>query len=490
MDRADLKTALLTVEQMYQADAFAIDHGTSGEVLMEAAGQGAARAVIARYRSQATLVLCGPGNNGGDGFVIARVLAGAGWPVRLAMLGDPGALKGDAATMRDRWDGEIETATAAAMGDASLIVDALFGAGLSRPLDGEAAALATASAGRTVVAVDVPSGINGNTGGHAGAVFQADLTVTFFTPKPGHLLMPGRELCGELTVIDIGIPPAALDSIGPDTWRNIPERWRPHLNLPGCAGHKYSRGHAIVAGGGVAASGAARLAAMAALRAGAGLVTCAVPPGALTTYAAHVTAIMLTSVADEQAWTAALADPRRNAVLVGPGHGLDERTRHFTSSALGAGKAVVLDADALSVFKDDPDSLFSAIRTPCILTPHEGEFRRLFQRTDDKLADARAAAARSGAVVILKGPDTVVAAPDGRAVINDNAPPWLATAGSGDVLAGLAVGLLAQDVPAFEAAAMAVWMHGRAGALAGIGLIAEDLAPQMPLVLKELSVAV
>ncbi|WP_416896783.1 MAG: NAD(P)H-hydrate dehydratase [Minwuia sp.] len=478
--------AILSVRQMYAADAHAVRHGVSGETLMENAGRGATEQILARYDAQPAVVLCGPGNNGGDGFVIARHLKAAGWPVRLALLGDAGRLKGDAAIMARRWDGGVEPLTGDCLGDATLVVDALFGAGLARPLEGAAAALAEASRGRAVVAVDVPSGVDGDTGQFDGAVFRADLTTTFFTLKPGHLLMPGRELCGAVEVIDIGTPLSALEETRPVGWRNSPDLWSDVLPRPEAGGHKYGRGHAVVAGGGVTASGAARLTAEAALRSGAGLVTCAAPPSAAIVYASHLTAVMLKSVEDTTAWTEFLADPRRNAIAVGPGNGLTDRTKAFALAALETRRPVVLDADALTVFQNDPTELFSAIAGPCILTPHVGEFGRLFSTDGDRIGIATAAAGTSGAVVVLKGPDTVIAAPDGRAVVNDNAPPWLATAGSGDVLAGIALGLLAQGVPAFEAACMAVWMHGAAAAAFGPGLIAEDLAPALPGVLRSL----
>lgn len=482
----DPKDIALTVRQMYAADEFAVRSGVAGEVLMENAGGGAADLILSRYAPQPAVVLCGPGNNGGDGFVIARRLRRAGWPVRLALMGDRGRLKGDAALMADRWEGEIEPLSADSLGDATLVVDGLFGAGLSRPLEGVPAELAAASRDRTVVAIDVPSGLRGDDGGHDGPVFRADLTATFFTLKPGHLLAPGRFLCGEVAVIGIGTPLAALDEIRPDCFRNTPALWRRALTPPEPAGHKYSRGHALVAGGGVTASGAARMAAEGALRAGSGLVTCAVPPSAAVVYASHLTAVMLKSVADGDAWRGLLADPRMNAALIGPGHGVDERTRDFVRAALEAGKATVLDADALTVFQDDPAALFTAIAGPCIMTPHTGEFARLFPAEQDKLQATRDAARTSGAVVVHKGPDTVIAAPDGRAAINDNAPADLATAGAGDVLAGFALGLLARGMPAFEAACAAVWLHGEVGRIVGPGLIAEDLAPALPAVLKDL----
>jgi hydroxyethylthiazole kinase-like uncharacterized protein yjeF len=471
---------------MYRADQFAIDHGTSGEVLMENAGREASNLIVENYGRQPVSVLCGPGNNGGDGFVMARHLAAAGWPVRLSLLGDPGRLKGDALAMYRRWQGDTDTLSVTSADGCNLVVDALFGAGLARPLEGVPTELAVSTLQKTVIAVDVPSGVNGDTGQHEGAVFHADATVTFFTRKPGHLLAPGRFLCGDVHVVDIGIPGAALDTIRPVASRNDPSRWLDCMPAPDPLGHKYSRGHALVAGGGLTSSGAARMAAEAALRAGAGLATCAVPPSAAIVYASHLTAVMLKSVEHVNSWRELLSDTRFNAICIGPANGVGERTREFTLAALESGRGVVLDADALTVFQDKPEELFTAIKGPCILTPHTGEFGRLFDRQGSKLAMTQNAAHQSGAVVILKGPDTVVAAADGRTVINDNGPPWLGTAGSGDVLAGIATGLLARGMPAFEAACAAVWMHGEAANLCSEGMIAEDLAPLLPDVLKGL----
>lgn len=471
---------------MYAADQFAIDSGTPGLVLMENAGQGAMQVIVDRFQCQPVAVLCGPGNNGGDGFVVARLLQMAGWPVRLSLLGEVERLSGDARTMMLRWDGPIHPLGTESANGCELVVDALFGAGLARPLEGSAADLAISTQTKSVVAIDVPSGLNGDTGQYQGAVFRADMTVTFFTRKPGHLITPGRFLCGEVHVVDIGIPETAFDAIRPIACRNCPDNWLDGMPIPDSGGHKYVRGHALVSGGGVTSGGAARMAAMAALRSGAGLATCAAPPSAAIVYASHLTAIMLRSVADTGAWIEVLSDRRFNAICIGPANGLTERTKEFTLAALGTGRSVVLDADALTIFQGAPEELFAAITGPCIMTPHDGEFGRLFVRRGNKLEMAVAAAEQAGAVVVLKGADTVVASPDGRAVINDNAPPWLATAGSGDVLAGIATGLLAAGMPAFEAACAAVWMHGRAGELCGEGLIAEDLAPRLQVVLKEL----
>ena len=475
--------ALLSVAEMYAADAAAIEAGTPGLALMENAGRAVAHAITRRWAPRPVSVLCGPGNNGGDGFVVARLLEAAGWPVRLGLLGSRDRLTGDAAAMAARWAHPVEPLDPALLEGAPLVVDALFGAGLSRALDGPARALAEASVerGLACVAVDMPSGIHGDTGAPLGRCFDATLTVTFGRRKCGHLLLPGRQRAGDLVVADIGIPLAVIDALDIRVHENDPLLWRARLPRPRPGDHKYSRGHALVVGGDGAHSGAARLAARAALRAGAGLVTVHAPDAALPVYAAQLTAVMVGSRA---ALDEALADERKNALLIGPGCGVTAATREQTLRALGAGKRCVLDADALTAFEDDPAALFAALGPEAVLTPHEGEYRRLFSRQGDKLARARAAAAACGAVVVLKGADSVIAAPDGRAAINANAPPTLATAGAGDVLAGLILGLAAQDMPAFEAAAAAVWLHGAAAAAFGPGLIAEDLAEMLPGVLR------
>lgn len=479
---------VLSVEEMYAADRAAMARGVSGLTLMENAGRRVAEEILERFGPRPVAVLCGPGNNGGDGFVAARHLVEAGAPVRLALFGSREALKGDAAAMARRWRGPVEDFTPALLDGAELVVDAVFGAGLGRDVAGPIrAALETVAArGLRSVAVDVPSGLDGETGLVRGYALPAAMTVTFFRPKPGHLLMPGRALCGELKVADIGIPEAVLEEVRPQSFRNAPQLWAALFPWPRPEGHKYARGHAVVASGGRAKSGAARLAARAALRAGAGLVTVASPPDATAENAAQLTAVMVNEYEGEKGFRETIADPRRNAVCLGPGMGVTPATRAKVLAALKLGKACVLDADALTVFAKSPEALFRAIRSPCILTPHEGEFQRLFRAAGGKLARARAAARAANAVVVLKGPDTVVAAPDGRAAINENAPPTLATAGSGDVLAGLCLGLLSQSMPAFEAACAAVWLHGEAAAAFGPGLIAEDLPDLIPRALRKL----
>jgi NAD(P)H-hydrate epimerase len=401
------------------------------------------------------------------------------------------SLKGDAALAAAMWDGPVAPLSVALIRSGDLIVDALFGAGLARPLEGVVLDVirAVRASGNPVCAVDVPSGVMGDIGQVAGDAMQADLTVTFFRRKPGHLLLPGRGLCGEVQTADIGTPVAVLDQIAPRSFANAPGLWAAQFPQPQIEDHKFVRGHAVVAGGGLAVTGATRLAAYAALRIGAGLVTVAAPPDAFSTYAASLTAVMNRKADGAAGLDAMLVDARMNAVLLGPGLGVGAATRDKVAVASGKGRRIVLDADALTSYAENPADLFNLIDENCVLTPHEGEFLRIFPdlARGDKLSRARAAAKRSGAVIILKGADTVIASPDGRVAINDNAPPWLATAGSGDVLAGFVLGLLSQGMPAFEAACAAVWCHGACGSVVGRGLIAEDLAGRMPEVFAQLT---
>jgi NAD(P)H-hydrate epimerase len=491
---------LLTVAQMGQADALTMASGTPGIALMRRAGQSVCDAIQARWSPRPTVVLCGPGNNGGDGWVVASLLQQAGWPVTLSSLVPRDQLRGDARLAGAEWTGAVEPLTVSVLDGAALVVDALFGAGLTRPLEGQpAAVLAEAQRrGLPVVAVDVPSGVWGDTGAVTGAVASA-LTVTFFRAKPGHVLMPGRSLCGELVVADIGLPDAVLTQLCVQAWDNQPALWCAAWPTPASGGHKYHRGHAVVWGG-ARMTGAPRLAARAAARIGAGLTTVCVPESAWAIYAAALDSIMVHAVKDapDVGLAALLADSRHRAVLVGPGAlgGHDGAgVRALVHAALVSGRAVVLDADALTAFEHDADALRAAIgalpERPVVLTPHEGEFARLMgdriKPGLDKLTRARALAAWTGATVLLKGPDTVVASPDGRASINRHAPATLATAGAGDVLAGLILGLLAQGMPAWEAASAAVWVHGDAAHAFGPGLIADDLPEAVPGVLRRLA---
>lgn len=488
------QAVLLTPEEMHEADRLTITAGTDGFALMERAGCAVADAVCHQFaHGTRVAVVCGRGNNGGDGFVAAQELRERGFTVRLGLVqrtdGGTAGLQGDAQRAAQAWRGVTEPASAELFADAEVIVDALYGAGLSRDLDGADVVLVQAinaarDRGAHVFAVDLPSGIDGATGAVRGIAVQADTTVTFFRRKPGHLLFPGRRHCGRVLVADIGIAPGVLGQIASQTFANTPELWCKHWPAATSESHKYSRGACLVASGPVYGCGAARLVAEAALRVGAGIVTVAAPPDAAPVIAAGWAALVVKPFDTAEDFAALARDRRLRAMVVGPGLGLglglDVRATQAMDIALGSDVALVLDADAITLLSREPAAAFDRIKwraATTILTPHEGEFSRLFPALQgSKLSKARAAARQSGAVVLYKGPDTVIAAPDGRAVINDNAPPVLATAGSGDVLAGVIGGLLASGIPAFEAACMAAWMHGRAGQIAGPGSIADEIA--------------
>jgi hydroxyethylthiazole kinase-like uncharacterized protein yjeF len=542
---------VLTPVEMARADALTIAAGTPGYALMLRAGKNVAEAAADLLRAsegRKVLVFCGPGNNGGDGLVAARLLREKGLGVEVGALVDPRLLRGDAAAAHAEWGGAIVPAEQLDPRDADLVIDALFGAGLSRPLDGAALRIVRRinESGTPALAVDVPSGMDGANGAIGSESVRAAETVTFFRLKPGHLLLPGRIACGKIRLTEIGIGEETLTAIQPSLFLNAPALWLRAMPRPGVEGHKYERGHLVVASGPMTRTGAARLSARAGLRVGAGLVTLASPAGALAVNAAVLTAIMLRQADDPAQWREMLTDPRFSAAVIGPGFGVGPATRRIVETVLAASPksgsrpfGAVLDADALTSFAPDWDVLARLIQyggADVVLTPHEGEFNRLFKkqaaipqiRMDRagaggalkpagnavtpaggafspgggaraaaparpfdlpyKIDRARAAAKAVGACIVYKGPDTVVAAPDGRACIARNAPPTLATAGSGDVLAGLIGGLLAQGMASFEASACAVWLHGEAAALFGPGLIAEDLSEILPRVLANLAV--
>ena len=490
---------LLSNLEMAQADRLAIAGGVAGIALMENAGTAVAEAVAAlRSPGSRVVVVAGPGNNGGDGFVAARLLAERGYNVEVLLVGERNGLKGDAAVAAKKWNGPTAPAQPDGLDAADVVIDALFGAGLDRPVEGLARTMIEAmnAQGAPVVAVDLPSGINGTSGAVMGAAVRAAHTVTFFRKKPGHLLLPGRLHCGATSVADIGIPASVLARIAPQTFENVAALWRANFPVPRHDGHKYDRGHAVVVSGPSWSTGAARLAARAALRAGAGLVTIASPREALAVNATASLAVMVRPVDGAAELATFLADRRLNALAVGPGIGVNEATCELVLAALAGDRAVVLDADAITSFAKAPQRLAEALkarsRTATILTPHEGEFSRYFGALDErakvgsKLERARLAAALTSATVLIKGADTVVAAADGRASIAANAPAFLATAGAGDVLTGMAAGLLAQGMPGFEAASAAVWLHGEAASAFGPGLIAEDLPDMLPRVYRAL----
>lgn len=496
--RAKKLAEVLTVAEMYAADRYAADCGVPSRTLMEYAGRAVADE-ITRFQTRPCpiVVLCGPGNNGGDGFVVARHLKSRGWPVTLALHGDRGALKGDAAYMSVQWDGDAVPLLPSVLDGAGLVVDAVYGAGLSRPLDGVVrdTVIALNASHLPVVAIDVPSGLHGDLGRPLDApenrlCVKANTTVTFFRMKPAHILMPGRVHCGRVVVADIGIPEAALDEIQPSIVINGKSLWGGAYPKPDRAAHKYARGHAVVMSGPAHATGAARMAARGALRIGAGLVSVASPLDAVAVNAFHLTAIMVKPFGGAGGFRQLLADKRFNAVAAGPGLGVGAEAKAIVEAVCESGVAAVFDADALTAYRYDPQALFAQLSPHHVLTPHEGEFERLFPgllaSSSNRIEAARTAARRAGCIILLKGPDTVIAGPDGCAAVNTNAPPSLATAGAGDVLAGFILGLLAQHMEPFLAAAAGAWLHGLCATEFGPGLIAEDIPEQLPNVLRRL----
>jgi len=492
--------ALLTVAQMGAADRAAIAAGIAGTKLMAAAGHGVFEAIVNRFAPQPTIVLCGPGNNGGDGYVVAEKLRRAGWNVAVASLVERAALKGDAAWAASLWQGKTTALNLAALDGRTLVVDALFGAGLTRDLDGIVKQTVEAIGARKLacVAIDVPSGVQGDTGHVLGAAPRCALTVTFFRLKPAHLLLPGRVLCGETVLVDIGTPRNVLDAIAPDTWRNDPALWRHALPVRALDDHKYKRGHALIYGG-AKLTGAARLAALAARRIGAGLATIASPVEAASVYRSADAGTIVAECEFPADYDALLADRRFNAIVLGPGMGRGEKTGLLVSKALASAATMpdrrfLLDADALTYAESSPEVVrkypfWDLVDKHCLLTPHEGEFSILFKDIPgnlNKLEKARRGARQSGAIVLLKGADTVIASPDGKAVISANAPASLATAGSGDVLSGIIGGLLAQGMEPFAAACAGAWLHGEAGRMAGANLVAEDVIVALKDVWKHL----
>ncbi len=494
---------VLSNAEMQAADKKAISSGIAGEKLMETAGKAVTDEIVRRFKKTNILIACGPGNNGGDGFVIARLLKSKGWTVKVGLLGEASDLKGDALFMHKKLaKAKIKCAalSPALISGCSLAVDAIFGTGLKKEIKGEAKKFIDAlnKSGIGVIAVDIPSGINGDNGEVMEVAVKADITVTFAKKKYGHLMLPGKAYAGEVVVTDIGITEKHIGKI--NAWENNPDLWFYAFPFPRISMHKYSRGHAVIVGGGTKKCGASKLASLAALRIGAGLVTIACPEDALPVYAVSAFSVMTEPVNDAQDFAKFIEDTRKNALLIGPGAGINALTKEYVMIALEQRKAFVMDADALSVFSDpftnDAETLFATIKktkTPVVLTPHEGEFSKLFRKHIDhdmpKIERAKVAAEISGAVVLLKGADTVIAAPDGRVVINSNAPAYLATAGSGDVLAGMITGLLAQGMDAFTAAAAACWIHGEAAGYFGIGLISSDLPDIIPEVLAYLEVS-
>jgi ADP-dependent NAD(P)H-hydrate dehydratase / NAD(P)H-hydrate epimerase len=519
-------TELLTAAQMRAIEKAAIDSGkVTGLELMERAGKGVVEAIFEEWpelaaTSHRAVVLCGPGNNGGDGFVVARLLKEWGWEVEVFLYGDPERMPPDARVNFERWRGmgevkALDTIPRYYCRNRAIVVDSAFGIGLSRQVD-EVVTKPLRDAwlnldrpnGPKIVAVDVPSGLSSDTGALGAQMVRMDLTVTFQFPKVGHFLNCGPSVCGRVKVVDLGIAKfhqrrdiRETGFLSRLTLATPKAAYRKRLDA-----HKYSHGHALILSGPSGRGGAARLAARGALRIGAGVVTVGCPLEAIPENAARLDAVMLRGVADGAALAAVLEDQRINTLCLGPGMGKGERKAGLMAVALGGSGVkphpTVLDADALTIISREAE-LFAALHPNCVLTPHAGEFARLFPDIAAKLAEpatkgpayskvdaTREAAKRAGCVVLFKGPDTVIAGPDGRCAINsaqyERAAPWLATAGSGDVLAGFITGLLARGFSPFDAACTGAWLHVECALSFGPGLIAEDLPEELPKVFRAL----
>ena len=487
-----IDAALWTPEEANAGDRQAATLDTSTATLMAAA----ARQIGAHVPPEGRIaVLAGAGNNGGDAYAAASLLRQGGRDVTVFAAAELLQMRGAARACAEAF-GETTPLTLFDPNGFAIVVDGLLGGGLSRAIEGIERDVIDRlnSAPLFVLAIDLPSGIDGATGSVRGVAVQATRTVTFERRKPGHLLLPGRSFCGEIVVLPIGMSRQAFTLADVSTFANEPPLWQHARLRPDAAHHKYDRGHVAVFSGSATTSGAARLAAMAALRGGAGLVTVLSRASALLVNAGHLTAIMLKRCDGVDDLAELLEDARISTFVLGPGFGTGENARDLALSVLARQRRLVLDADGLTSFGDDPAALFQAVRSAAgetVLTPHPGEFGRLFPdlaeiEKFDRLRAARDAARRSGATLLLKGADTVIAHPDGRAAINTTGTPALATAGSGDVLAGLIAAALANGVLAFEAACVGAWLHGKAAQRFGIGLIAEDLPGSIPAVLAEL----
>jgi len=477
---------ILSSNQAYEKDQLTIKTGVKGETLMENAGKEAATFIKTKFPKKKTLILCGPGNNGGDGFVIARHLKESGWEVDTASMIDKSSYKNDAKIMANKWDEKIIEFEKISPERYDLIVDAIFGIGLSKNIESNIASIIKKinDTKTDTVAIDIPTGINCDNGEVLGIALKCKYTVTFARKKFGHVIYPGKDYCGEVHVADIGIKEEFLKS---DAYENLPKLWLNKFPFPTASQHKYSKGHSIVLGGGSQCTGAATLSATSALVSGSGLVTVACPKEALSVYASKLTSVMNKPIDSLDEFKSLINDKKITSVLIGPGCGVNKKTKEFALCSLALKKNCVLDADALTVFQEKPNNLFDAINSQVVLTPHEGEFKRLFSIDGSKIQRASKAAKLSNSIVVLKGADTIIASPDGKLAINTNAPPTLATAGSGDVLAGIITGLLANNMDAFNAACAGVWIHGQAANHAGLGLISEDLVNHIPNALKDLA---
>jgi hydroxyethylthiazole kinase-like uncharacterized protein yjeF len=483
---AMLQPEILSTGDCGCCDIYAQNHGVTGFELMLAAGAAVAERVQSIWSMRPVVVLCGPGNNGGDGYVCATVLLEAGWPVRVISVEDPSALSGDAKIAAQQWSGRSDRVGQASVSGAEIIIDALFGAGLTRAVTGPIASLISQVNGSSaaVVAIDLPSGVGGDAGLMGEQAVDADVTVTFHRPKTAHYLEPEASLCGDVYLADIGIPTGWNKEIEPAALHNNPGLWLSRLPRRLASTHKHRRGRLIVFSGPMSTTGAARLAAQAGLGIGAGLVTLASPPAALAVNAAASTTVMVARLEDQSAACDFLSEKRASASILGPAAGVGTTTRDLVTSATAFDAPIVIDADGLTSFAGQTADLQTLLRSQDVITPHAGEFERLFPglmaARANKLEAVKEAAIRTGCVVVLKGADTVIASDGETPVINRHASASLATAGSGDVLAGCIGGLIAQGMNSFAACCAAVWIHGDISLSYGPGLMADNLINGIP----------
>lgn len=490
----DLSAIVHTATQAKQCDELAITQfDMEGKTLLENAGDQVAEVLLQQFQPCPTLILCGPGNNGGDGYVVANHLRTAGFEVTLLQFGAP--KNGSAAEMiAKEWQGKAiafdEKKAISLLKSYDLYVDAIFGTGLSRtlpePLLRFIQALNQVKA--PIISIDIPTGVDAETGQLHGGAIKATHTVTFTTRKVGHMLFPGRAYAGEVIVKNIGLPEKLLTTVVPYIFRNIPDLWQSKLPLKKAAKqltmHKHQHGKLMVASDAESMTGATRLAALGAARTGVGIVHLAVPEATAMVYTLTQASWIIHKNEKAETLRELLKQVKPEAVLVGPGFGLDSQIHHYIEIMLKSRIACVLDADALTAYAGQAEELGNLVKGPLIITPHEGEFARLFPNLKgSKIERAGEAAHILNGIVVLKGADTVIAAPSKLTVINDNAPWWLATAGSGDILAGMIAGFLAQGMPAFDAACAATWIHSEAANAFGPGMIAEDILPQLPKIL-------
>ena len=492
----DNTTEILSISEMYKVEKQVCAQGITSLSLMEAAGEAIADAVLNICEDGRILILCGLGNNGGDGFVAARLLENNGRKVRVLCLGSIDELNGDARASASNWTGEMCKFTSSLFEDTQVVVDALYGIGLNRPITGLGEDIIEKLNETNIpcVSVDIPSGVDANTGKILGCAVKANICVTFFRRKPGHLLFPGKDKCGDVRVADIGIDKSIFTSLPPKIHENTPQLWLENFPIPEVQGHKYNRGHAVVVGG-EELTGAAKLASFAALRSGAGLVTIASPKESSMVYRSGSPSVMVKDINNLEEFTSIISQKSVTGVLIGPGNGVNKETYDRVLRAITCNPCV-LDADALTVFEQCPNVLFRALKnmSECnnVITPHEGEFKKLFikeaeSKNSKSKIELAISASSINAVIVLKGADTIITSPTGLIYINTNSSPYLATAGSGDVLSGIILGLLVQGMIPFEAASAGVWLHGESGRMFGPGLVAEDIAKIIPSIFKKLN---